>query len=131
ATSALFLLVGLGTDLWWLRGIMFLRGGAMAVAMIPMQAATFATISPRDTGRASSLLNTNRQDASSVGVALLATVLVERTAAHLDGAGAAVGGAGLLAFHDAFLAAVVLGLVGIVFAALIPGEDAAASMPRV
>jgi EmrB/QacA subfamily drug resistance transporter len=130
-TSALFLLVGLETDLWWIRGIMFLRGGAMAFAMIPMQAATFATIRPSDTGRASSLLNTNRQVASSVGVALLATVLVARASAHLDAAGPAARHTALLAFHDAFLVAVALGLLGIVCAAFIRDEDAAVSMRRV
>jgi EmrB/QacA subfamily drug resistance transporter len=134
-TSALFLLVGLETDLWWIRGIMFLRGAAMAFSLVPMQAATFATIKSRDTGRASSLFNTNRQVASSVGVALLATVLVERTAAHVGDLGAAATDeaarhATLLAFHDAFAASLVLGLVGIAFTFLIRDADAAASMRR-
>src|SRR5262249_28014335 len=36
ATTALFLLVGLSTDLWLIRGIMLLRGFSMAFALIPM-----------------------------------------------------------------------------------------------
>jgi EmrB/QacA subfamily drug resistance transporter len=122
-TTLLFLRVGLETDLWWIRGIMFTRGAFMAFSMIPMQAATFSQIQAKDTGRASSLFSTNRQIGSSVGVAVLATVLVERTAAQRHGA--------LLAFHDAFLAASALALVGIAFAFLIHDEDAAASMRRV
>ena len=82
-SSSLFLFVGLGTDLWWIRGIMLLRGVSMAFAMVPMQVASFATISRQDTGRASSLTNTNRQVAGSFGVAVLATVLVSRTASHI------------------------------------------------
>ncbi|HEX2037680.1 MAG TPA: MDR family MFS transporter [Chloroflexota bacterium] len=125
-TSALFLLVGLHTDLWWIRGIMLLRGVSMSFALVAAQAATFATIDSAETGRASSLFSTNRQVAGSVGVAMLATVLTERTAAHLAGAPAA---AALLGFHDAFAAAMVFGLLGFCFALGIRDQDAAASMP--
>jgi MFS family permease len=130
ATSALFLLVGLHTDLWWIRGIMFLRGVSMSFALVAAQAATFATISSAETGRASSLFNTNRQVAASVGVAVLATVLTERTAAHLASAAGtgATAQATLLGFHDAFAAAIVLGLLGLCFALRIRDRDAAASM---
>jgi Na+/melibiose symporter-like transporter len=38
ATSALFLLVGLDTSLWWIRGIMFLRGVSMSFSMVAAQA---------------------------------------------------------------------------------------------
>ena len=75
--SALFLLVDLHTSQWWIRGLMLLRGAAMGVGMVPMQAATYATISREDTGRASALFSTNRQVAASVGVAVMATVLVD------------------------------------------------------
>src|SRR5579859_3090213 len=76
-TSALFLLVGLDTSLWFIRGIMFLRGVSMSFALIASQTATFARIKPEETGRASALFNTNRQVAASVGVAVLTTVLTE------------------------------------------------------
>jgi EmrB/QacA subfamily drug resistance transporter len=130
ATSALFLLVGLHTDLWWIRGIMFLRGVSMSFALVAAQAATFATISSAETGRASSLFSTNRQVAGSVGVAVLATVLTERTAAHLAGAAGtgATAQATLLGFHDVFAAAMVFGLLGFCFALRIRDQDAAASM---
>ncbi len=44
-SSAAFLRVGLETNLWWIRGIMFVRGIGMAFALVSIQAATFATIS--------------------------------------------------------------------------------------
>ena len=97
-----------------------------------MQAAMFATIKPQDTGRASAITNTNRQVAGSFGVAVLATVLVERTTAHLNGATSAAAQAqgSLMAFHDAFLIAAVISAVGVAFAFLIHDEDAAVSMVR-
>jgi hypothetical protein len=52
----------------------------MGIASVPLQAATFTTISPRDTGRASSLYSTTRQVGSSISVAILATTLASRTA---------------------------------------------------
>jgi EmrB/QacA subfamily drug resistance transporter len=132
-SSAAFLWVDLNTSLWWIRGIMFLRGFGMSFALISVQAATFATISPASMGRASSLFSTNRQVASAVGVALLATVLIDRTAHHLSsvGVGAAANAASqasLSGFHDAFLAATILGGLGFLSAFLIRDEDAAETL---
>jgi EmrB/QacA subfamily drug resistance transporter len=127
-TSGLFLLVDLGTSLWWIRGIMLLRGASLGFAMVASQAATFATIRPEETGRASSLFSAMRQVAASVGVAVLATVLIERGA---PGAVSASAGAGstsaavqLQAYHDAFAASMVFGFIGIFFALRIHDEDA-------
>jgi EmrB/QacA subfamily drug resistance transporter len=134
-SSAAFLRVGLDTSLWWIRGIMFLRGIGMSFALVSVQAATFATISPSSMGRASSLFSTNRQVASAVGVAALATILIDRTASHISDLGANVTAeaarqATLLGFHDAFLAATILGALGLVSTLLIRDEDAAATMHR-
>lgn len=139
--SALFLLVGLHTSQWWIRGLMLLRGMTMGIGMVPMQAATYATISHEDTGRASALFSTNRQVAASVGVAVMATVLVDRIQSHVTTALQGVTGqaairqatqhAALLGYHDAFLATACLALVGVAVAFLIRDEDAAASMRRV
>ena len=115
-TSTLFLLVDFGTNLWWIRAIMFLRGVSMSFAIVASQAAAFSSIRPEETGRASSLFNTNRQIAASIGVAALATVL----GVHIS----------VAAFHRAFAASIVFGLVGIAFASRIHDEDAAASMRR-
>ncbi len=134
-SSAAFLRVDLSTSLWWIRGIMFLRGVGMSFALVSVQAATFATITPRSMGRASSLFSTNRQVASAFGVAALATVLIERTASHLGGLGSAAtsqatANATLAGFHDAFLAATIFGLLGFLSAFLIRDEDARATMHR-
>jgi predicted MFS family arabinose efflux permease len=129
-TSALFVLVGLDTSLWWIGGIMFLRGVSISFALIASQTATFASINSEETGRASSLFNTNRQVAASVGVAVLATVLAQATAAYAGNAAgaAATQQAQLLAFHVAFGTSILFGLLGIFFALRIHDEDAAASL---
>lgn len=113
-TSVLFLAVDLETNLWWIRAIMFLRGVSMSFAVVASQAAAFASIRSEETGRASALFNTNRQVAASIGVAALATVLGEHSS--------------LTAFHYAFAASIVFGLVGIAFALQIHDEDAKASL---
>jgi hypothetical protein len=48
----------------------------MAQVFVPVQAASFATISPADTGRASTLYNASRQLGGAIGVALLTTTIV-------------------------------------------------------
>jgi EmrB/QacA subfamily drug resistance transporter len=129
-SSFMFVGFDLETSVWWLLPIMIIRGMAMAFTFIPLQAAAFATISQEDTGMASSIFNTNRQVASSIGIAILATVLTERTAHHVANAtsqAAAEHGA-LLGFHDAFIASGILAIIGIFFALIIRDEDAAASM---
>jgi MFS family permease len=114
------------TNLWWVRGIMFLRGVFMSIAFVASQAATFSTISSEETGRASALFNTNRQVAASLGVAILATVLSQEMQAHraLGAAPGAVQSAALLAFHAAFAASIAFGLLGIFFALRIHDDDA-------
>jgi EmrB/QacA subfamily drug resistance transporter len=138
--TLLFARVGLDTNLWWIRGLMFMRGITMGFSMIPVQAATYATIKPMDTGRASSLFSTNRQVAGSLGVALLATVLVDRSATHVTAAlrgatsptaiQAATAHGTLLGFQDAFFIAAFLYALGFAFAFLINDADAAPSMRR-
>jgi EmrB/QacA subfamily drug resistance transporter len=122
-SSALFLMVGLATDLWWIRGIMLLRGIAFGTALLPLQAATFSTIPQADSGQASSLFNTNRQVGSSVGIAILATVLTGRGQSHV-----ATAQPTLASFHEAYLAAALVALLGMGFAFLIHDKDAAATM---
>jgi EmrB/QacA subfamily drug resistance transporter len=141
-STALFLFVGFETSQWWIRAIMFMRGIFFGLSLIPLQAATFSTISPRDTGRASSIFNTNRQVASSFGVAILATVLTDRTNNHVssvmarahelspDQLQSAIVNARVDGYHDAYLAGVVFALIGFAATFLIHDEDAAASMAQ-
>jgi hypothetical protein len=129
-TSALFLLVDLETNLWWVRGIMFLRGVVMSFALVASQAATFSNIKSEEIGRASSLFNTNRQVAASLGVAVLATVLTQATALGTTGSvgTSATAQAQLLGFHAAFAVSILFGMAGIFFALRVHDQDAAASL---
>ncbi len=63
------------TNLWVYRVLLFGRGMCWAFVFIPLQAAGFSTIQFADTGRASSLFSTQRQVASSLGIAVLITLL--------------------------------------------------------
>jgi MFS family permease len=130
-TTVAFLLVDLETSQWWIRLIMFLRGCSFAPMMVSLQAATYATISPQDTGRATAIFNAGQQVASSLGVAILATALSNRFMHY----GAALGDpatrqGALLAFHDAFIPAVALSALGIVVAAVLVDDKEAAGTMR-
>jgi EmrB/QacA subfamily drug resistance transporter len=110
------------TNLWLIRGLMFVLGWMMAQVMVPNQAASFAMITPDSMGRASTLFNTMRQVGSATGVAILSTVLI--------GVGSATASGGALkpdmtAYHLAFLASALFALVGVVFALSIHDSDAA------
>jgi hypothetical protein len=119
--TAPLIFVDLGTNLWWIRVIMLFRGICMAFAFVPMQAATYANITPADTGRASAIYSTQRQVAAALGVATLATVLISRT--EVVGA---LGG-----FHSAFFVGTLLIVLAALSGLMIHDEDAAATMrPR-
>jgi EmrB/QacA subfamily drug resistance transporter len=128
-----FLLIDLETSQWWIRLIMLFRGWSFAFTVIPLQAATYATIRSEDTGRATAVFNASQQVAASFGVALLATVLSNRLLHH----GAVLGNpatrsGAVLAFHEAFLPAVALAALGVVLAALlIDDKEAAGTMRQV
>ena len=105
---------------WTIRALMFATGVGMAFVIMPQQAATFATISPADTGRASAIYNTQRQTAAALGVAVLATVLTA--------AGGSTSSPDPSAFHVVFLVASGIALVGAGFALFIRDRDAASTM---
>jgi hypothetical protein len=124
-----FLFVGLGTSLWWVRLLMYGRGLSMAFIMVPMQASSFVTIPSEKTGRASSLLSTNRQVGAALGVALLATVLATRTkslVAHASPLGEIA--ARTTAFHQAMAASAAIALIGVIASYFIHDSDAADAM---
>ena len=134
-TVASFTQIDLTTNLWWIRGLMFTRGVFMAFAFIPLQAATYATITPTDTGRATAIFSTQRQVAAALGVAVCATVLATATQLHLAGlpagGGAAAVSARVSAYHVVFAVAALLAGGAAAVALMIRDEDAAATMrPR-
>jgi predicted MFS family arabinose efflux permease len=119
--------IGVSTNLWLIRGLMFALGLAMAQVMVPNQAASFAMISPADTGRASTFFNTMRQVGSAVGVAILSTVLI--AVGSTEGAGGSTH-ANMRAYHLAFATAALFAIAATVFSLTIHDSDAAETMVR-
>lgn len=129
AALAIALYVGLGlhTDLWLIRGLMFGRGLCMGFAFVPMQAASYATIEPAQNGRASSIFSTQRQVGVSLGVAIMASVL----SAHMSlsrSPGPGEVNRALTGVHWAFAIAVGLALIAALAAWFIRDEDAGETM---
>jgi EmrB/QacA subfamily drug resistance transporter len=122
----LMALLGAGSSLWWARLLMFAMGVGMAQVMLGTQTASFATVSPEATGRASTLFSASRQLGAATGVALLTTVIGLAGATH-DVAGHVV--ANLGSYQAAFAAAAVISLAGVPFALAIRDADAVAAMP--
>jgi EmrB/QacA subfamily drug resistance transporter len=127
ATTLLLTQLGLTTNLWLIRGIMFLLGLMIAQIMVPTQAASFAQISPAATGRASTLFNTGRQVGSAVGVAIISTVLIGVGSTQSTGG---ISHPDLRAYHLAFAAAAALIVVAAGFSLTIHDSDAAETMVR-
>jgi MFS family permease len=116
------------TSLWIVRFLMFCLGAGMAFLFLPNQAASLATVSLRDTGRATTLMNVQRQLGSAIGVAILSSVLAGFGAVVIASNGIAE--PNMAAYRAAFLAAAALSLIGAVFAQQVPDEDAAETMVR-
>jgi EmrB/QacA subfamily drug resistance transporter len=128
AMTAVLGVVGYGTSDWLIALNMLVRGMFFGLLIIPLQAATFATISPEATGRASSLFSVTRQVAASLGVAVMATALTNRLGYHDAVLGdTATRAAALSAFQDTFLFAAVASVFGILACFLIDDEKAAAA----
>jgi EmrB/QacA subfamily drug resistance transporter len=122
ATAIVLLaLVGLNSGPWVVRALMFTAGAGMAYVFLPNQAASLATISRTDTGRATTIANVQRQVGAAVGVAALGSVLA---------AVGAIGGSAtsFTGYRVAFLVAAMLALVGAVSALRVPDEEAAETM---
>jgi predicted MFS family arabinose efflux permease len=124
--------IDIGTSLWVIRILMFCVGASMSFVFIPLQASVFARIRQSDMGNASAIYNAQRQVASALGVAVLATAL----ALALPGGNVTKGSAEYIAgqvsaFHDVFLLAAGLAFVGAIISLFIKDSDAAATMrPR-
>jgi EmrB/QacA subfamily drug resistance transporter len=119
-------LMGPHTSLWWARLLMLTLGLSMAQVFVPVQAASFATITAAATGRAATMFNTVRQLGGAVGVAVLTTVIVLIGPVHR------VGGhevANLTAYRVAFLAAAAVCLCAVACSLSIHDSDAASTIP--
>jgi len=113
----LLALVGLGSDF---RGLMFMVGFGMAYVFLPNQAASLATISRADTGRATTFTNIQRQVGAAIGAALSSVLAM---------AGSSGGGASdPTAYRAAFLVAALFALTGALLALRVPDAEAAETM---
>ena len=129
--AGLLVTVDLDTHLWVISAILFLRGAGMGFVFVPLQAATFATISSQDTGRASALFSTQRQVAAAIGVAALSTILATRTTQRtVDRIAAARLDAQVGAYHDTFLAVALIALAGAFTALALPNRAPERSNPN-
>jgi EmrB/QacA subfamily drug resistance transporter len=119
ATQAAFLLVGPGTSLWIIRGLLFTMGAFNSAVFLAVQSSMFTTISSRDTSHASAIYATQRQSSIAISVALLSTIVASDR------------GSPLAAFHAAYLAAAAMAAAGTVCAfLLIRTSDARRTMVR-
>jgi EmrB/QacA subfamily drug resistance transporter len=118
-------LLNLGSSDWTVRGLMFAMGCGMAYIFLPNQAASLATISSAQTGRASTLSSVQRQVGAAIGVAVASSVLVavgpikEVAGGHEPN---------LNAYRAAFVVAAGFALIGSLIAQKVPDRDAAATM---
>jgi EmrB/QacA subfamily drug resistance transporter len=101
AVTCLYATAGMTTPLSTIAGFAFMRGLAVGMVFVSIQTAAYATTSMADTGRATSLFNTQRQIAYASGVALAATVI---SAMLPNGSGDASDAALLSAYQAGFLA---------------------------
>ncbi len=126
---ALLGLIDLNTSPWLVRLLMFLLGVGMAYIFLPNQAASLATISREDTGRATMFSSVQRQLGAALGVAALSSVLALVGPVQRDAAGAEV--PHLAAYRAPFLAAASFAAIGALLALHVPDRDAVATMqPR-
>ncbi len=119
--------ISVTTNLWLIRGLMFVLGWMMAQVMVPNQAASFAKITSTSMGRASTFFNTMRQLGSATGVAILSTVLIGVGSAQATGGTAAPD---MTAYHAAFFTAACFALVAAGFSLTIHDSDAAETIVR-
>ena len=119
--------ISVTTNLWFIRGLMFVLGWMMAQVMVPNQAAAFAMITPESMGRASTFFNTMRQVGSAIGVAVLSTVLISVGTTHGHGSTVAPDISG---YRFAFLTAAIFALAAAGFSLTIHDGDAAETIVR-
>jgi EmrB/QacA subfamily drug resistance transporter len=79
--TGLFAFADLDTPLWVIGAGSAVRGAAIGLVFVSIQTAVYATVSNADTGRATSLFNTQRQIAFAAGVALAASVIAAKVSA--------------------------------------------------
>ncbi|WP_263251461.1 MDR family MFS transporter [Saccharopolyspora rosea] len=130
--AAALQLIGAGSSLWFLVGLLVVQGAAMGLLMTPLQTATFARVEPAQMGQASSMFNVSRQVATALGTAIVATVLVVATSHAMSTVDQSVPGQVVAAqmggYHGAFLTAVLFALLGLALTTRVRDADAAPTL---
>jgi EmrB/QacA subfamily drug resistance transporter len=131
AVTAPLLLLGPDTDLWLFRAVMLVRGMAMGLIAVTLQTAPFTTVGLATMGRASALYSVNRHVASALGIAVLATVLIEAGGLRPPaGDGGALSGDALTGFHAAFAVSLAASLLAAGLALALRDRSAAPQRGR-
>ena len=132
--TAYFLKLSVSTPDWQIRAVMFCRGFFLSMSFIPLQAASYARISPADTGRASAVYSTQRQLGNATGVAVVSTVLLSAIPAAFPQGRTRIPVEQIAGFTDAFRLAIAVTVALTLFAAalstLIRDSDAAATIRK-
>ncbi len=122
AATCLYATADLNTPLSTIAAFSFVRGLSVGMVFVSIQTAAYATTSMADTGRATSLFNTQRQVSYAVGVALAATVIA---AILPDGGDTAAAADRLGAYQGGFLAVGLIMVPAIVVSWFIDDDDVA------
>src|SRR6478735_3023746 len=122
----LFCAIDLDTSLWVFRILMFGLGIGMAYVFLPNQAASQATISREDAGRASMLSSVGRQLGAAFGVAMISTVLSLVNPITTSDLG--VSSPNLTAYRAGYIVAAALAFIAAFLARRVPDADAAVTM---
>ena len=129
-----FMTLDLDTPVWIIVVLLLFRGLPFAFAVVAAQTLLFGPIESDKAGPASSIYSTLRQIAASFGVALIITILIDRTKSH--GGTTAVAGseaarhAAVLGYHDAFFACFALFLIPLTIAFFINDRKAHEALSR-
>jgi EmrB/QacA subfamily drug resistance transporter len=75
-------IITLYSPYWWIQAVLIIRGLALGLTVQPLTVASFAEIRPRLLGQASSLSTVVRAVASSLGIAVLATLVQTQSQIH-------------------------------------------------
>ena len=128
-----FMALDVDTPVWIIIALLLVRGLPFAFAVVAAQTLLFGPIESEKQGPASSIYNTLRQIAASFGVALIITILIDRTSAHLGGAAPgsdAARHAAVLGYHDAFFVCFLLFLIPLGIAFFINDKRAGEALAR-
>ncbi len=125
-----FITLDLDTPVWLIVVMLLIRGLPFAWAVVAAQTLLFGPIENEKQGPASSIYNTLRQIAASFGVALIITILIDRTKAHGGASSHVPSHAAVLGYHDAFLACFALFVIPLAVAWFIDDRKAHEALSR-